>query len=203
MSNGIIRKERTLKLTYLALMTAMVIVCELLSILVGGIFTITFALVPIVIGAAICGPWGGAWLGGVFSVIVLASGKAAGFYGLNPVGTIVTVMLKGILAGLAAGFVYYLFSRVKNDFVSKNVSAFGAAIAAPVVNTAVFVLGSLVFFYDSLASDAGGGLGATIVYIFVGLVGINFFVELGINLLLAPVLIRLLGLLNKKAFKIK
>ena len=201
MSYGPRRAEKTLKLTYLALMTAMVVVCELLSIFVGGIFTITFALVPIVIGAAICGPWGGAWLGGVFSVIVLASGKAAGFYGLNPVGTIVTVLLKGIFAGLAAGFVYYLFSKSKKAFVSKTVSAFGAAIAAPVVNTATFVLGCFVFFYKALETEAGGGLSATVAYVLFGVVGVNFFIELGINLLLAPVIIRLLDLLNKKAFK--
>ena len=105
MSNGPRRAEKTLKLTYLALMTAMVVVCELLSIFVGGIFTITFALVPIVIGAAICGPWGGAWLGGVFSVIVLFT-DAGAFLAINPAGTVVTVILKGTLCGLAAGLTY-------------------------------------------------------------------------------------------------
>ena len=69
---------------------------------------ISLVLIPIVIGAATCGPKIGAWLGFVFGIFVLISGDAAAFLSVDIFGTIVTVLLKGTLCGLAAGYVYKL-----------------------------------------------------------------------------------------------
>ena len=55
------------KLVGLALFTAIVVVLQLISSMIRfGPFSITLALVPIVVGAAMYGIAGGAWLGLVF-----------------------------------------------------------------------------------------------------------------------------------------
>ena len=124
------------------------------------------------------------------------------FLNINSIGTIITVMLKGVCAGLAAGFVFYVLSKIKNKAMSTVLPVVAAAVTAPIVNTGIFLLGSVLFFFDFLSNEAGGGFSVTFAHILTGYIGVNFFVELGINLLLAPVLIRLIELLNKKAFKI-
>ena len=106
--------EKTRRLTGLALMTAIVIVLQLVaSALVRvGVFAPTLTLAPILIGAAIYGPKAGAYLGGVFGVVVTitciigwdAGGNA--LWNANPFLTALLCILKGVAAGLAAGLVY-------------------------------------------------------------------------------------------------
>ena len=64
--------EKTRRLTGLALMTAIVIVLQLVAsaLVKVGVFAPTLTLAPILIGAAIYGPKAGAYLGGVFGVVV-------------------------------------------------------------------------------------------------------------------------------------
>ena len=90
------------------LLTAIVLVLQLFigSTIRLGTFSVSLVLMPIVIGAALFGFWAGAWLGLVFGVAVLLSGDASLFMGINPLGTIVTVILKGLLAGAISGLVY-------------------------------------------------------------------------------------------------
>ena len=61
----------TEKIVLLALMTAMVAVLAYFGgfIKIGGFASISLTLIPVVIGASICGPWAGAWLGGVSGII--------------------------------------------------------------------------------------------------------------------------------------
>lgn len=51
------------------------------------------------------------------------------------------------------------------------------------MNTGLFIVGMLVFFFDTLSGWAGGQ--NMLLYIIMGLTGINFLVELGVNVLLA------------------
>ena len=56
-------KERIYKLVLLALLTALVVVLQLLGSFIHiGMFSISLVLIPIVVGAVIAGPLGGAWL---------------------------------------------------------------------------------------------------------------------------------------------
>ncbi len=187
--------EKIRKLTFLGLMTAMVIVLQLLGSFVKiGIFSISLVLMPIVLGAVVGGVGGGAWLGAVFGATVLFAGDAALFLGIDPAGTIVTVMAKGILCGAAAGLVYKLMCTGKNRFLS----VFAAAFVCPVVNTGVFLLGCVLFFMEAINAWAVAEGVNTLKYIFVFLIGANFPVELVINILLAPVIIRLIDLIPTK-----
>ena len=94
------------RLTLLGLMTALVVVLQLLgSFIRFGPFAVSLVLIPIVVGAALDGPLAGGWLGFVFGVVVLFT-DAAGFLAISIPGTVLTVLVKGIAAGLVAGLVY-------------------------------------------------------------------------------------------------
>lgn len=175
----------------LGLLTAIVVVMQFISMgLRFGTFSITLTLIPIVVGSALYGWGSGAWLGFVFGVSVLLTGDANAFLAVNVPGTIITVIVKGTLAGLCAGLAYKLISK-KNQIVAVIVSA----IVAPVVNTGVFVLGSYLFFFDYLSGLADGT--NLFVFILVALVGINFFIELGINLVLNPAILQIIRIGKK------
>lgn len=182
------------RLVLAAILTAIVVVLQMLSVLLRPIFpvfTISLVLIPIVIGVALVDWWAGPWLGLVFGVTVLLSGDAAAFLAIDPFGTILTVLLKGILAGLAAGLVYNLLIKV-NDVVA----TVAAAIVCPVVNTGVFILGCRLFFWDTLKTWAEASpvkYENTFVYVILGMIGINFLIELAINCILSPLVVRLVN----------
>ena len=186
-------RELTYKLVGTALLTAIVVVLQIVGGAIKvGTFSISLVLMPIVVGAALFGIWSGAWLGLVFGVMVMATGDAALFLVVNVPGTIITVLAKGILAGLAAGAVYKLLEK-KNKYVATLL----ASIASPVVNTGVFLIGCAVFFMDTIKSRAGDA--PVFKYMIVGLVGFNFILELAINLVLNPVIVRIVDI-GKKSF---
>ncbi len=171
-----------------ALLTALVVILQSMgSFIKLGIFSISLVLIPIVIGAAMCGKYIGAWLGFVFGIIVLISGDASAFLAVNFVGTVVTVLLKGTLCGLFAGLTYDLLAR-KNQYLG----IFAAAIVCPIVNTGIFLLGCLVFFMPTISSWAGDT--DLVSFMIFGLGLINFPVELAFNLVLSPVIVRLLNI---------
>ncbi len=184
------RREQTQKLVLGAIFTAIVIVLQLMgSFIRFGPFSISLVLVPIVIGSAMCGYKIGAWLGFVFGLAVLFSGDAAAFFAINIPGTVATVLLKGTLCGLAAGLVYSAFEKKNRYF-----AVIAAAVVCPIVNTGVFLLGCLVFFMRTIA-EWGAAEGYTNVagYMFLGLAGGNFLVELVTNIILAPVILRVVS----------
>ena len=182
-------------LTFGAILTALVIVLQLLGGFIKfGPFSISLVLIPIVIGAALCGKWIGAWLGLVFGVAVLLSGDAATFLVIDVPGTIFTVLAKGVLCGLAAGWVYDRL-KGKNTLLAVIV----AAIVCPVVNTGIFLVGCRVFFFHTLLTWASAeGFGGNFIgYLLIGFVGLNFLVELGVNIVLSPVAVRVIQLTKK------
>ena len=188
------RSFDTEKITYLSLFTALVVVLQYLgSFIRFGTFSVSLVLVPIVLGAAICGVWAGAWLGLVFSVMVFITGDAAFFLSLNVIGTIITVLVKGTVAGLCAGLVYKLLVKFNN-----YLAVLVAAIVCPIVNTGIFLIGCSIFFFKDVSSWAtaeGMPVGA---YMIVFLVGFNFIFELLFNIVLAPTVVRLIDLKKKK-----
>ena len=181
----------TRKLVLLAILTALVIVVQVIAATTRAflpIFSLTLVLMPITIGAALIGRYAGAWLGLAFGFAVLISGDAAPFLAFHPIGTVVTVMMKGLFAGWAAGAVYRLMAHK-----SKTMAATAAAVVCPIVNTGVFVMGCYAFFLPLLREWASAGSSAHVTsFIFLVLIGINFLIELGINLVLSPTIIRLI-----------
>ena len=192
MSSRTSKNIRTI--TYLAMLTAIVIVLQLAgSFIKLGMFSVSLVLMPIVVGAAIGGPRFGAWLGGVFGLAVLFSGDAAAFLTIDPFGTVVTVMVKGVLAGLVAGFVFDAIAKKADK--GNLFAAIVAAISCPIVNTGIFLVGCLLFFMPTIEEWAAGlGYANAGQYMILGLVGGNFIFELVINMVLVPAIVALVKL---------
>jgi len=180
-------KISTKTLTLAAILTALVVILQLVSKLSSAFLpvTITLTLIPVVVGAAKCHPLMGGWLGLVAGLTILLSASAEPFFTISPLATVITVLVKGAVSGIVSGYLYKLFEKR-----NKTVAIFTAAIAAPVVNTGIFFIGCLLFFMEQISMWAGGTNVA--LYMFTGLAGVNFLVELGLNVILAPTVKRLL-----------
>ena len=184
------RKIQTEKLVLGAIMTGLVIVLQLVGSATTffGPFSTAVALIPIVLGAAMCGTAIGAWLGFVFGMVVILSGGAALFFAFNVPGTIITVLAKGTACGLSAGIAYKYLSKF-----NKYIAVLAAAIVCPLVNTGMFLLGCYIFFLDS-ATQIAQTLGLTVsgMAVFWALAMGNFALEIISNAVLSPVIVRIL-----------
>lgn len=192
-------KQRTQKLALAAILTALVAVLQFLGAFTHiGPFSVSLVLIPIVIGAALCGWQIGAWLGLIFGITVLLSGDASSFLAVSVPGTVGTVLVKGIACGAAAGAVYKLFERR-----GRYIAVIIAAVVCPIVNTGIFLIGCAIFFIDTLAGWASAtSFGGDIVkYMLFVLVGGNFLFELVSNILLSPAAVRIIDAATKSKKK--
>lgn len=187
-------KIQTEKLVLISLFTALVAILAYFGgfIKIGGLASISLTLVPVVLGAAMCGPFVGAWLGGVSGAVFFLTADAAFWLGLSIPGTIITVMVKGILSGLLAGFAYAALAKF-NRYAAVLVSA----VVAPVVNTGIFLIGSLIFFIDTVSAGAGAESMSVGAYLIIFFVGLNFVFELLVNMLLSPAILRIINIKKK------
>ena len=188
-------KMSTRTLTLLSLLTALVAILSYMGgfVKIGSFASISLTLIPVVLGAALCGPWAGAWLGGVSGAVFFITPDAAFWFGLSIPGTVITVMIKGILSGLFAGYIYKLF-----EARSKYFATMLSAIICPVVNTGIFILGCLIFFMDTVKSGALAEGLSIWGYLLIFYVGLNFVFELRSNVIFSPIIVRLLNIRNKK-----
>ena len=180
------------RIALVGILTALATVLSYIKIPVVSTATVTLVLPVVVIGAILCGPLVGAWL----TVIpaLTSFGEAALFLTYNPFGTVLTLILKGLLAGYLAGVVYKLASKKH-----PTGGVVLAAVVAPVVNTGVFLLGCYIFIWGELvelAMENGVGIGLLIF----GLAGMNFIIELILNVVLCPAIIRIIDIAAKKSF---
>jgi len=185
-----IKSLDTKKLVLLALLTAIVIVLQVFSSIVPVFpFRLNLVLVPIVIGAALITPLAGAWLGFIFGLTVLISSPdVIPFMIFNPPATIIVILLRGIFAGFAAGFVY----NALTIRINKTIAVLAAAVVCAVTNTALFVIGIYIFFLPILEEWGVTGASNVASFIFLSMIGFNFFFELLINLIFSPSIVRLI-----------
>ena len=184
-------------LTYLGVLLALVIVLQVFSgYFQVGTTRLSFVLVPITLGGMLLGVWAGLILGLAFGLVVvidalcgldaftllLINGGPA-----SAAMTVILCLLKGAAAGAGSALLFKLVAK-KNTYAA----TFVAAVAAPILNTGVFVLGALCMpsalngVFASLGVDTSGFSVAYIVFVLC--VGVNFFVEFAINLICAPAL---------------
>lgn len=188
------------KLVTIALLVALVAVLQALSIVIGQfnpVVSFTLALVPIVVGAVLFGPYVGALLGAVMGLVVFISvvGGQAGALStamlqLHPVITFLVCIAKTALAGLVSGFSYKAISKVGKERLAIIVSS----VLCPIVNTGIFLAFLLTVFYDIAAGYAAGNM---IYFVFVLILGINFVIEFVLNSALAPVIVRIIEVIKK------
>ena len=187
------RKMSTRALALGAILTALVVVLQCMGQFIRfGMFSISLVLIPIVIGAAMCGPKISTWLGFIFGVVVLFT-DAGAFLAVSVPGTIITVLVKGAACGLAAGLIYNLLEK-KNRYLA----VIAAAIVCPIVNTGIFLIGCVLFFYETVAGwGAALGFENAASYMFLGLAGGNFLFEMATNMILSPAVVRLLQIVKR------
>lgn len=187
-------REKTLMLAAMGLLTAIVVVLQAVaSVIKFGMFSIALVFIPIVVGAALYGWKAGTWLGFVFSVVVMFTDTAL-FMAISPVGTVITVMLKGTLAGFCAAVTYKALEN-KNSWLAIIL----AATVCQVVNKAIFLLGCGIFFYPTVQGWAeSAGFGNMILYLIFGMTGLNSLVELAVNLCLSTAIVRILSIVTRK-----
>ncbi|MDD2269631.1 MAG: ECF transporter S component [Eubacteriales bacterium] len=151
------KRSKTLRLTQLGLLAAIIIVMTLTSLdyLKVGILEITFLAIPVAIGAVALGPAGGAILGAVFGLTSFA--RSFGLNGLgvlmlqhNPIYTFIICMVPRVLVGLFSGYVYkYSDKMFKKESSGSELTRYAlASLTAALTNTLLF-LGLLLLFFGS------------------------------------------------------
>ena len=191
----------------LALLIALVVALQMLSALIppiGGTVSITLTLIPVVVGGILLGKRAGAILGFFFGLIVMINcinGLDIGgniLWNANPFFTALICFVKGTAAGFFSAFFYELIcGKNKNVSGGKRFAAtVVAALSAPIINTGLFVCGMVLFFKDTLYTWADGE--NVIIYILVGLAGLNFLVEFLVNTVLSPAILRITEVVDKK-----
>ncbi|MBE6541379.1 MAG: ECF transporter S component [Ruminococcaceae bacterium] len=190
---------KILMMVEFAFLAAIEVVLTLINIPIGiGTITLNFGLVPIVVSGIVFGPLVGMTMGivsGLVTMIQVLTGQGVFYVFLvatNPVVASILCVVKTAAAGLISGLIYNLTSKYSKH---KTVAAIAASAACPIVNTGIFALGMLTIFGDALMADpvistwTTGGLFALV---FLGLIGVNFIVELISTIVITPAITKAL-----------
>lgn len=199
-------KQNIKRTAELAILTAIVIAFQFLGAFIHiGPTSISLVLIPIVIGAVLTGPKGGAFLGFIFGAMTYIAGVSGTDYfttvlfQAQPIATAVICFGKGICAGLCAGLIYRALAK-KNAFAA----SVAAAAVAPIVNTGLFILGGLLLVNDTLSANLAnfGAGGQTVVYfLIIGCAGLNFIAEFLVNLVVSPAINTIVHAVGNKLSK--
>ena len=183
---------------FLSVLLALVVVLQVFGGYIKiGATSLSFVLVPIVLGSVMIGPLAGLFLGFVFGLIVFLYGATGAdpftfiLFSEHPFLTALICFGKGMAAGVVPGLLYGVLKK-KNRYLGVVV----ASLSAPIVNTALFILGALCMSGTLQTNFVEEG--STVIYfLIVGCAGINFLVEFGINLVASPAVYRVTELVKK------
>ncbi len=189
------------RITWFAILLALVVVLQIWgSAIPVGATRLCFTLVPIVLGSILLGPIAGMLLGVAFGVVVLISALVGGdvftMYLLqeSPVMTLLIIFVKGALCGFIPGLCYKALKK------RPLLATFVAGAVAPIMNTGIFVLGALIISgaVGNVMASLGVSGQSVIYFIIIGCAGVNFLIELGINMIVSPSLTRIIKIIDKK-----
>ena len=194
------QKQRVLYLVQMALLTAIIMALHFSGVAIPAFGTkISLVLIPIAMGAMLLGPAAGAILGFVYGVTVFVSlgvlhmdPFTAILFDNNPVMTFLICTVKTTAAGLVAGYVYRALYK-KNALLA----VFVAAALVPTINTGVFVLGCFII-YNTISQVAAGNGYSPVYFILIVCAGVNYALELAINLIFSPALERITRVFTKR-----
>ena len=186
-------KNQTLKLVMVAMLLGLTIVLQAISITNPITATpLAMSFIPIAVGAILYGPKCGTFLGFLWSVFILVSGQASFYMGMNVVGTLITVIVKGTLAGYLSGVLYLLLKK-KNNTVAMIV----AALACPIINSLIYRIGIVTFFHDYFLGNVDKSGKSPISYFIGWFLAGSFLIEVGISTVLSPVVVRICNIGRK------
>jgi len=118
---------------------------------------------------------------------LVSSPDVVPFMVYSPVAAIVVVLLRGAASGLSAGFLYRAIAKI-----NKTAAVLAAAAISAIVNTGLFIVGVYAFFIPVLNEWGISGAADIASFVFLGMIGMNFLFELGINLVISPAIVRLI-----------
>ena len=188
----------TKNVVYLAILTTLLVVLNLLGTVFKIVTNVNLTLIPIVVGALTLGIKGGLILGLISGLMTFIFGVTGldpftnFLFTQHPVLTFLVCTVKITAAAVLGAFVYNL---LKNK--NKYVATFIASAVVPVVNTLIFILGALLMS-DTISVFANAEGVSVIYFLVIICAGINFLIELGINLLVAPAIHTVIRVVDKQ-----
>jgi len=184
----------TKNVVYLAILTALLVVLNLLSTVFKIITNVNLTLIPIVLGALLLGVKGGLILGLISGLMTFIFGVTGVdpftniLFVNQPILTFLTCTVKTTAAGALGGLLYGVI-KSKNKYVA----TFVAAGVVPIVNTAVFIIGALTM-YNVIATNFSENV---LYFLVIVCAGVNFLIEFAVNLLVAPAIHAVIRVLDK------
>ena len=188
----------TLKLTQTAILAAVIIMMAFIPFLGYihlGPLSATTLVIPVAVGAAVIGPGAGAVLGFVFGLTSYIQCFGLDAFGttlneINPVFTLIMCFVPRILMGFLAGLIFKAISKK-----SLLAGAIACSVAAPALNTVLFI-GALMLFFGT--SEYLQSFGNSFIAIVASLVTMNTVFELAMTGVLGSVISPLIVKLEKK-----
>lgn len=193
-------KAREITLTAILAAIVLLMAFTPLGYLRVGPVSITFLVIPVVIGGMTLGPVRGGFLGAVFGATSFAQCFMGDLFGaalvaLSPLATAVACFVPRILIGVVAGVLFPALLKVSRSHVLAFV---GTAVAGTLTNTILFV-GMVVGFFQN--SYFGGSPFWTI---FAGFFTVNVALELVVGVIVSAALSAVLNrfVLNAPRYQI-
>lgn len=199
MSNKL-NHSKIVSLTTLGVLAALIVVMTFtpLGYLKVGALSITFLMIPVVIGAIIVGPVGGAVLGGVFGLTSFIQCFGMDAFGtaladINVFYCAIMCFVSRILAGFLAGVVFRLVDKIDKS----RVVSFGAAsLTGALLNTVFFVFFLIVLFGRT---EFVKSFGDSVIAIIAALVSVNSIIESVVCLFVGAAISKALAVFLPKA----
>ena len=179
----------TKKMVTIAIIIALIAVLQSFSSVAAriGLFSFALGLFPATVGSVMYGKKESVIFGSVLGIVILATDATAyALYSVNFFATVLVVMAKSIASTLVTALI---FNLLKN--FNRYVAVVVAAILAPIVNTGIFIGGVCIFFKDFFAQYITGDV---FIVGFILMLLTNFIIEMIINIVLSPVVLKVLDL---------
>ncbi|MFA6729665.1 MAG: ECF transporter S component [Eubacteriales bacterium] len=182
--------DKLYKLVVTAFFAAIVVVLQVtLGLITVGEINLNFVLIPILLAAALYGKMAGTIAGGAFGITVFIqciTGTqvfGAMLLSINWFYTFVACVGRGLLVGFLAAVIYQASAKAVK---SRYLRALIASVAAPIINTGIFLLCYALMFNENMRGFMlSEGAGAMYI-LFIFLTGINFVFEFASTVIIAP-----------------
>lgn len=188
----------TKNVVYLAVLTTLLVVLNLLGTVFKIVTNINLTLIPIVLGALTLGVKGGFILGFISGLLTFIFGVT----GLDPFTNflftehpVLTFLICTVKVSLGAVLGALVYKVLKNK--NKHFATFVASAVVPIINTLIFILGALLMSETISVFSSAEGV-SVIYFLIVICAGINFLIELGINMLVAPAIYTVIQVVDKQ-----
>ena len=187
------KKASTRELVTTAMLVALIVALQSFSSVAArfGLFSFALGLFPATIGSVLYGKKKSLLFGAALGITILTTDATAfALYGVNVLATIFVVLLKSVASTFVTATVFELLGKC-NRYVAVVV----AAILGPIFNTAIFTVGVCIFFQDYFSAFVDSGVPFIVGFILL-ILG-NFVIEMVINIVLSPAVLRVVDMRKK------